>query len=149
MGEVAKVANHSAESEVDVGLAVEDPQEEDHHADYARDVHQHDLAVQVLEVWQETIDEECDEEEEKAQTGKGRVDRQPALLFWLQFEKLLRTSQHNVVSLCQVLVVLVLEAIIPGERIVHVVQASVRGEVPEVDVRIERVDFAPGDDVLV
>ena len=61
----------------------------------------------------------------------------------------MRTSQHDVVSLCQVLVVLVLEAIISGERIVHVVQASVRGEVPEVDVCIERVDFAPGDDVLV
>ena len=92
MGEVAKVANHCAESEVDVGLAVEDPQEEDHHADYAGDVHQHDLAVQVVEVWQETIDEECEEEEEKAQTGKGRVDRQPVLLFWLQFEKLVRAS---------------------------------------------------------
>ena len=60
---------------------------------------------------------------------------------------LLRTSQHNITSLGQVLIVLVFKAIIASEGVVHVVQTPVGGEVPEIHVRVQGVDGAPGYDV--
>ena len=69
------------------------------------------------------------------------------MVFWLQLTILLRASQHNVSSLGQVLIVLVLKAIITSEGVVDVVQSPVGGEVPEVDVWVQGVDGAPGYDV--
>ena len=149
MGEVAKVADDCAEGEIDAGLAVEHFEEKDHDAHDAGNVHQDNLAVEVFEVRQKAIDEKCEEEKEKTEASKGRVDCQLDLFFWHQLEILQRTSQHNVASFGEVFIVLVVEAIVTGEGVVHVVQAAVRGEVPLVQVRVQGVDGgAPGDEVL-
>ena len=71
MGEVAKVADESAEGEADVVLAVEHPEEECHDTHDAGNVHQDNLAVEVFEIRQKAIDEECEEEKEKTEASKG------------------------------------------------------------------------------
>ena len=71
MGEVAKVADDRAEGEVDVGLAVEHPKEKGHSAHDACNVHQDNLAVEVFEIRQKAIDEECENKKEKTEASKG------------------------------------------------------------------------------
>ena len=71
MGEVAKVADESAEAEADVVLAVEHPEEEGHDAHNTGNVHQDNLAVEVFEIRQNAIDEECEDEKEEAEASKG------------------------------------------------------------------------------